>query len=41
MNWFGQWKVGQVAPSKCDIFDPDSASEKSNFAVNAKVVTNV
>ena len=40
MNRFGYWKVGQVAPSKDDIFDPDFAHENCNFAVNKKVVAN-
>ena len=40
MNRCGQWKVGQVAPTKEDIFDPDFASEKCSFAANKKVATN-
>ena len=40
MNRFGQWEVGQVSPSKDDIYDPDFAPKKCNFAVNKKVATN-
>ena len=41
MNRYGQWEVGQVAPSKDDIFDQDFApSKKCNFAVNKRVTAN-
>ena len=29
MNRMGRWKVGQVAPSKDDLFDPDFTLEKA------------
>ena len=37
MNRFGQWEVGQVSPSKDDIYDPDFAPKKCNFAANKKL----
>ena len=41
MNRFGKWEVGQVAPSKEDIFDPDfDPPKKCNFAMNKKFATN-
>ena len=39
-NNFGQWKVGQVVPTKDDIFDPDISPEKCSLAVNKKIATN-
>ena len=40
MNRFGQWKVGQVVPTKEDIFGPDCDHEKFSVAVNKKIATN-
>ena len=36
MNLFRQWEIGQVDPSKDDIFDPDFSPENCNFAVKQK-----